>query len=111
MKDFALSIGGTPVPIPTGLQKTYEKTTPYGNNILQLGVQLMFITAIVLSLFFLVFGGIQWIMSGGDKEGLTKARNKITYAIIGLVVTLLSFFIVSAVGKPFGIDLLGIPLQ
>lgn len=36
--------------------------------------------------FFLLLGGIEWITAGGDSAKITKAREKITNAIIGLVV-------------------------
>ena len=57
-----------------------------------------------LALIFLIWGGIQWTMSGGDKEGIQKARLKLTYAIIGLVVTTLAFFIVNIISGFFGFN-------
>ena len=35
---------------------------------------------------YLVYGGIQWISSGGDKGKLEEARSKITNGIIGLAI-------------------------
>ncbi len=40
----------------------------------------------VLVLFYLLWGGIEWITSGGDKGKTEAARNKITAAVIGLIV-------------------------
>lgn len=37
-------------------------------------------------LFFLIWGAIDWITAGGDKGKLDKAREKITQAIIGLIL-------------------------
>jgi hypothetical protein len=45
----------------------------------------MFI-AILLVLFYLISGAIEWITSGGEKGKTEAARNKITTAVIGLVV-------------------------
>ena len=35
---------------------------------------------------YLIWGGIDWITSGGDKSKTESARNKITAAVIGLIV-------------------------
>ena len=78
--------------------------------IIQTGVTLLFVFAVLLSLFFLVYGGIRWIVSGGNKEKVAQARQTLTYAVIGLIIVLLSFFIVNVIGGVFGINLLSIPL-
>lgn len=44
------------------------------------------VIAALLVFFYLIWGGIEWITSGGDKGQTEKARNKITAAIIGLVI-------------------------
>ena len=46
----------------------------------------MLIIAALLAFIYLILGGIQWITSGGDKAGMETARNKITHAIVGLVI-------------------------
>lgn len=65
--------------------------------------------AFVLSLIFLIVGGIMYMTSGGNKEGMTKARTTITYALIGLVLALLSFIILGIIGQLFDVNLLGTP--
>ena len=35
---------------------------------------------------YLIWGAIDWITSGGDKAKYESARNKITYALIGLAI-------------------------
>lgn len=50
------------------------------------------------ALFFIVWGGIRLIMSGGDAKAVTAARQIITYAVIGLIVVLSSFTIVYFIG-------------
>jgi len=42
--------------------------------------------AALLVFLYLILGGIQWITSGGDKGKTEEARNKITAAVIGLIV-------------------------
>lgn len=46
----------------------------------------LLVVAALLAFFYLILGGIQWITSGGDKTGMEAARNKITHAIVGLVI-------------------------
>ena len=42
--------------------------------------------AAILVLGFLVWGSIEWITSSGDKGKVEGARNKISNAIIGLII-------------------------
>jgi hypothetical protein len=44
------------------------------------------VIAALLVFVYLLWGGIEWITSGGDKGKTESARNKITAAIIGLIV-------------------------
>jgi len=60
-------------------------------------VQLILILAIILSLFFLIWGGIRYISSGGDKGKVVQARSTLTAAIVGLVISLLAYFIVGLI--------------
>lgn len=51
--------------------------------------------AAVLLLVFLVWGGVEWILSGGEKAGVEAARNRITNALIGLVIVVAAWAIFS----------------
>ena len=61
------------------------------------------VIAAVIALFFLIWGGVKWILSGGDKGKVEAARNTIIAAIIGLIITFLAFFILSFVFQLFGL--------
>ncbi len=99
---IALSINDTPIPIPTDLQHL-SGGIGTGSKIIQLGVTLLFIVAILLSLFYLIQGGIQFIVSGGDKQRIGQARLKLTYAVVGLIIILFAFFIVNSIVGFFNI--------
>ncbi|MEK9166907.1 MAG: hypothetical protein AAB836_01250 [Patescibacteria group bacterium] len=58
-----------------------------------------------LSVVFIFFGGISFILSGGDEGKIKQAVSTIRYAIIGLIVTLLSVVIVGFVGKALGLNI------
>lgn len=47
-----------------------------------------------IAVFLLVYGGIRLITSGGDAKQVAGARQILTYAIVGLVIILLSFGII-----------------
>jgi len=54
---------------------------------------ILLIIAVVIALFILIIGAIQWIMAGDDNEKLASARGKIMGAIIGLIIVLLAWVI------------------
>ena len=54
---------------------------------------------------YILYGGITWIMAGGDKGKLEEARAKITNGIIGLAVVASSWAIYLLVDYFFGIGL------
>ncbi len=50
-----------------------------------------------LTFLFIVIGGIQLLTAYGDEEKITGAKKTITYAIVGLLVAILSYAIVSII--------------
>lgn len=48
-----------------------------------------------------LWGAIEWITAGGDSGKVGKARDKITQAIIGLVILVGSFVIIGFIGRVF----------
>lgn len=62
-------------------------------------IGIMFFAAFVVALVFLVIGGIRWILSGGDKEGTTHAKETVTSALLGLAVVLGSYILINIVLK------------
>lgn len=68
-------------------------------------VSILIILAIVLALIYLVYGGIKYITSGGDKGKIDAARSHITAAIIGLLIALATFFIVGLLLGLFGLSI------
>lgn len=54
----------------------------------------------------IVYGGVQYIVSGGAEARITSAMKTIKYAIIGLVIVLLSYAFLTAVKDILGITVL-----
>ena len=114
MKYLSLSIpgsGGTPIQIepPSGVPSggLFDKYGNAGTGISAIGVfiDLILIIAIFLSVLWIIRGGINIITSGGDKEKFQRGRERVRYAIIGLIVIFLSFFMVNIIGTLFGVSL------
>lgn len=101
------SIGGTPIQAPAGIP-----TGGIAENhaLLSNTITFFIVIAVIMTLAFLIWGGVLWITSGGDKAKLQAARNRIIAAIIGLVLVFLSFAIVNIVGYMFGVNLLSLDL-
>ena len=77
-------------------------------DILNLGVAIAIIVAGTLSVFYIFFGGISFILSGGQEDKIKQAVHTIRYAIIGLIVTIFSVTIIKILGLVFGFDLLSL---
>ena len=76
------------------------------NKVLIFAINGILIIAGILSFFFLLIEGIQWILAGGDKEGTEKSRKKITAALIGLAIVFSAYALAALVNAIFGIDIL-----
>lgn len=51
---------------------------------------------------FLIYAGILMVTAGGNDEQVTKARKVIMYAVVGIVIILLSYTIVTFVTSALG---------
>ncbi len=63
----------------------------------------LLIAAVIVALFFLIWGGIRWITSGGDKTKVDSARGHIVAAIVGLLIAFVAYFIVQIILNVFGL--------
>jgi hypothetical protein len=64
----------------------------------------LFGAVIAACVFMVLWGGFDLATSGGDETKVTKAKNRILYASIGLVVAALSMGIVSLVMSIAGME-------
>lgn len=80
-----------------GINSQTELKTIVNNAII-----IIFSLAALFVLVMLVIGGIQWILSGGDKDALLSARKRITHALIGLAILALVFLILTTIGRIVG---------
>jgi hypothetical protein len=97
---------------PTYAQETNGLKAPGGSlaattkieTIPQVIVNYMFIIAAFLAVAYLMFGGIKWITSRGDKMAVESARKHIVAAVIGLIIVAGSFFALNVVFRLLGAD-------
>lgn len=77
------------------------------NNVLTF----IFIVCSLMVFFYLIWGGLDWITSGGDKGKTEKARNKMVAAIVGLIIVLASYAAVNLIVRFFTANSLNELLQ
>ncbi len=68
------------------------------------GISVVIIISGILVFVYLVWGGIEWLTSGGDKTRVESARNRISNALIGLAIIAASWALVRIIAYFFGVD-------
>ncbi|MFA6081122.1 MAG: hypothetical protein WC741_01815 [Patescibacteria group bacterium] len=63
-----------------------DKPTEGLGKLIAFGINAFILIAGFSLLIYLLWGAFDWIASGGEKEKITKAQNKITNAVIGIVL-------------------------
>lgn len=86
---YAATIEGTDVP----------KVTPIKNatisEIAVTAINFLLVLAGALSVIFLIVGGIRYIISSGSPDAIDRAKKTVLYAVVGIIVVLLSYTIVN----------------
>lgn len=98
MKDIVLSV----IAVATGKDDVFDDADIPGvlpNPDAALKGIINFVIGVIglVSVGFIIYGGIQYSMSAGDSSKVTKAKNTILYAVIGLIVSVMAFAIVNFV--------------
>lgn len=60
-------------------------------------LQIVFQVAAVVAVLIIVIAGFTYVLSGGDPQKTNRAKDAILYAVIGLVVAILGYTIVTLV--------------
>lgn len=91
-------------------QEAVDQSAPYAVGGFELFLSRMLIglmtTAAVLVFIFLVWGAFDWINSGGEKGKIESGRNKITGAIMGILVLAVVLVIFMFVQSILGIQVI-----
>jgi len=75
----------------------------FGEFIL-LAISLFVLAAGLLSIMFILWWGLLLILSGGKDDKIKPAINTIRYAVIWVVVTVLTIFLFPVFGRLLGLD-------
>lgn len=67
------------------------------NTLLSNGFDIVYFLAGAIAVVVIVVSGILYVISNGDASRVAKAKNYLTYAIVGLVVVLLAWGITNFV--------------
>lgn len=100
---------GTPQDCPCTV--SIAVPTPSNLKVFNLGqllsgaIGFILVIAALAAFIFLIWGGIQWITSGGDKASVEAARSRILAAIIGLFVVFAAWALMTILGQFFGFDI------
>ena len=82
-----------------------DVATIQGLECLIANVFTVIITLIGLAAFvMLVVGSVRWLISGGNSSNIEKAKNTMTYAVIGIVVALSAFVVINLISGFTGIE-------
>ncbi len=63
------------------------------------------IIAAIMVFFYLLWGGISWLTSGGDKAKTEEAQKRITAAVIGLAIVASAWAIIKVIDTFFGVGI------
>ncbi|MDO8487136.1 MAG: hypothetical protein Q7S45_02510 [Candidatus Curtissbacteria bacterium] len=109
------TISGPPAPAPPGqptqgstnsfdIKTIFQPANLFGDfgNLLSSIVSILISASFIITIFFIITGGIKIVTASGDMKKIQAAQGTITYAIIGLVVTVLAFVILQVVQYFFG---------
>ncbi len=59
--------------------------------------------AVLVFVFVFLFGGIGWILAGGDENKVKAARGRLTSGLVGISIVFLLFMFLKLIGTVFGI--------
>ncbi len=74
-------------------------------KLLSASIGAVLIISALAAFIYLIWGGIQWITSGGDKSATEAARNRIQAAILGLFIVFAAWAIMLVIGNFFGFSI------
>lgn len=104
---FAQAATATPTPNPATdimIAKPSKGFASLGDAVSNI-LTFAFAIAILVVLVMLIWGAFEWITSGGDKEAVGHARNRILNALIGLAVLAIAYALARVAAQFLGFDI------
>lgn len=100
MDKIALNIPGMtkPVPNPEGFIATqFPDLASFVSQIFGVVIYV----SIFLAFYYFIWGAFNYIMAQGQKEGIAKAKERIRWAVVGLIVILMSYTLAKFIATVF----------
>ena len=72
------------------------------NTVIQSVINILLFIVGAASVIMLIVGGIRYVVSAGDQQAVSNAKNTILYAIVGIIVAILAYAAVQFVFNTFG---------
>jgi hypothetical protein len=82
-----------------------QSTNLFGgdNSIFTIAANTLIFLVGAIAVIYLIVGGLRYVVSGGDSKAVTAAKDTILYAIVGIVVAVISYavvnFVITALAK------------
>ncbi len=73
-------------------------------DIIRVGIALLVLVSGLLSVLFIIWGGVMLILSGGKDEKVKPAINSIRYAVLGIVLIIVAIFAAPKLGDLLGLN-------
>lgn len=94
--------GGPAAEMMKGADTTGTQGGQDVNQIIQTVVNVLFFILGAVAVIMIIWSGIRYVTSAGNATAVTSAKNTLIYSVVGLIVAMLAYAIVS-----FIIDALG----
>lgn len=108
-KLLALTIGGdngdaaTTITVPAPLNGLVNDPKII-SRIIGTGITLIIVLSCIAVLLFTLYQAYRWITSQGDKKEIETISGAFWHGILGLIIILVSYFIINLIGFFFQID-------
>ena len=83
--------------IQKGADSTGQKDSRSAGDLAKDFVNIMLFAVGILAVIMLIWGGIRYVLSGGDSGAVSSAKKTILSAVVGLIVAILAYAIVNFV--------------
>src|SRR3989339_69594 len=97
---FCLPAGQSVTGISFGGKNKFSNIVDFIQYIYRYG----FIAGTIIAVAMVIMSGMFWIFSGGNTDGITKAKNKLSGAVIGLILLAISYTILNLI-NPYLVNL------
>lgn len=68
-----------------------------GTQVLQNGLNIAYFLAGSIAVIIIIIGGIMYVTAAGNSGNITKAKNMLLYAVVGLIIVLIAYAITNYV--------------